>query len=164
MRGLRDAGKWGPMVTVKLQRLSDEDMAYIALEENRRRKDLTPMEEIAAWAKAIQEIPEITQQTLADRIGVDRTTMTKYLAILDLPRSVLDLVDAGSMSIKAAQEFLALRNQHHCHEDAIALVLQDTDGLSRYYDKPLRLPHKDRAGVHPRGGHGQCRLRQRHGI
>ena len=36
------------------------------------------------------------------------------------------------MSVRAAREFLALRNDSHCHEDQIALVLQDVSGGSSY--------------------------------
>ena len=128
---LREREEWGPTVRLKVADLSDEDMAFIALTENQARKNLTPAEEISAWAKVLREIEGVTIQSLADRVGVDRTTMSKNLAILDLPRSVLDLVDSGAMSVRAAREFLALRNDSHCHEDQIALVVQDVSGL--YY-------------------------------
>ena len=136
LKNLNRKGDWGPSVRLKVADLSDEDMAYIALAENRARKDLTPAEEIVAWAKVLREIPGVTIQSLADKVGVDRTTMSKNLAILDLPSSVLDLVNAGSMSVRAAREFLALRNDHHCHEDQIALVLQDLSGESPWDSKP----------------------------
>ena len=140
IRGLAAEGKWAPVVDMKLSPLTDEDMAYIALEENRKRKNLTPMEEISAWGKVINDIPGVTIQSLADRIGINRTTMSRNLAILDLPRSVLDLVNDGSMSLKAAQEFLCLRNDDHCHEDFIDLVLKDLGGqgasLSYTENKP----------------------------
>ena len=136
VRGLRDQGKWGSTVTLKVESLSDEEMAYIALSENRLRKNLTPAEEISAWAKVLREIPGVTVQSLADKVGVDRTTMSKNLAILDLPAGVLDLVDSGDMAVGAAQEFLALRNQDHCHEDAIQLALEDLSGETRWDSKP----------------------------
>ena len=131
LRYLHESDRWGATVRLKVEQLSDQDMAYISLSENRARKDLTPAEEISAWAKVLREIEGVTIQSLADKVGVDRTTMSKNLAILDLPLGVLDLVDAGSMSVRAARELLALRNNHHCHEDQIALVLQDVSGL--YY-------------------------------
>ena len=135
LRGLSLRGEWGPTVRLKVQELTDEKMAIIALTENRARKNLTPAEEITAWAKALGDIPEITITSLAKEIGVDRMTMSRQLAILDLPRSVLDLVDSGAMSVGAAQELLVLRNDDHCHEDAINLVLHDIAGESRYYSK-----------------------------
>ena len=136
VRGLHERGDWGPTIRLKVSDLADADMAYIALAENRARKDLTPLEEVSAWAKVLREIPGVTIQSLADKVGVDRTTMSKNVAILDLPSSVLDLVNAGSMSLRAAREFLALRNFDHCHEDQIGLVLQDLSGESPWDSKP----------------------------
>ena len=135
LRLLQESGRWGNSVLIKVEDLSDERMAYVALSENRARKQLTPMEEISAWAKAVREIDQVTVQSLADRVGLDRSTMSRQLAILDLPRSVLDLVDTGAMSLRAAQAFLALRNEDHCHEDHIELALQDLSGRD-YHDRP----------------------------
>ena len=53
-------------------------------------------EEITAWARVLREIPGVTIQGLADKVGVDRTTMSKNLAILDLPGSVLALWTTGA--------------------------------------------------------------------
>ena len=134
VRGLHDRGDWGPTVRLKVSELDDEAMALIALTENQARKDLTPAEEITAWAKVIREIDGMTIQSLADKVGVDRTTMSKNLAILDLPNSVLELVDSRAMSVRAARELLCLWNQDHCHEDQIAMVLHDVSGVSKYGD------------------------------
>ena len=128
LRGLNAVGQWGTTVTLKVQELTDEQMAFIALSENRAREDLTPAEEISAWAKVLREIPGVTIQSLADAVGVDRTTMSKNLAILNLPQGVLELVHAGTMSMRSAREFLCLRNDDHCHENMIRLVLLDLAG------------------------------------
>ena len=173
IRGLHENGQWGPAVRLKVAELSDEDMAYIALSENRARKDLAPAEEITAWAKVLREIPGVTIQSLADKVGIDRSTMSKNLAILNLPDSVLGLVNAGEMSLHSAREFLVLRNDDHCHEDQIALVLEDLSGRSSYsnsysgehYDNSAKPPDYRlktvRASIHslalgrPTYGHAQ---------
>ena len=151
---LREREEWGPTVRLKVADLSDEDMAFIALTENQARKNLTPAEEISAWAKVLREIEGVTIQSLADRVGVDRTTMSKNLAILDLPRSVLDLVDSGAMSVRAAREFLALRNEQplprgpDCPGGAGRQrpLLQERAQFGGHGETP-RLPGKDGAGV-----------------
>ena len=51
LRLLQESGRWGNSVLIKVEDLSDERMAYVALSENRARKQLAPMEEISAWAK-----------------------------------------------------------------------------------------------------------------
>ena len=140
LRGLQEQEKWGSTVTVKVAPLTDQQMAYIALSENSARKDVTPIEQITAWAKALREIPDVTIQGLADKVGIDRGVMSRYLTILELPKEVLELVDSGEMSLRAARELLVLRNDDHCHEDQILMVLQDCSGKSTslYYqtDKP----------------------------
>ena len=136
LRGLQEQEKWGSTVKVKVAPLTDQQMAYIALSENSARKDVTPIEQITAWAKALREIPDVTIQGLADKVGIDRGVMSRYLTILELPKPVLELVDSGEMSLRAARELLVLRNDHHCHEDQILMVLQDCSGksTSAYYE------------------------------
>ena len=85
LRGLSARELWGTTVTLKVQPLTDKQMAHFALAENRAREDLTPVEEISAWAKVLREIPGETIQSLADAVRVDRTTMSKNLSILNLP-------------------------------------------------------------------------------
>ena len=162
LRGLSACGKWGTTATIKVQPLTDQQMAYIALAENRAREDLTPAEEIRAWAKVLREIEGVTIQSLADAVGVDRTTMSKNLSILNLPPAVLELVHAGKMSLRAARELLCLRNDDHCHEDMIALVLRDLsshsyeNGLPDYRLKTVRRSIRGLAGGAPAhyGGQG----------
>ena len=135
LRALSSEGKWGETVTLKVRELTDTQMAFIALSENRAREDLTPAEEIHAWAKALREIDGLTIQSLADAVGVDRSTMSKNLAIVRLPPAVIDLVHTGQMSLRAARELLCLRNDDHSHGDMIGLVLGDLQG-STYADRP----------------------------
>ena len=158
LRGLSACGKWGTTATIKVQPLTDQQMAYIALAENRAREDLTPAEEIRAWAKVLREIEGVTIQSLADAVGVDRTTMSKNLSILNLPPTVLELVHAGKMSLRAARELLCLRNDDHCHEDMIAMVLRDLAGgsyqnaLPDYRLKTVRRSIRGLAGGNPAHG------------
>ena len=164
LRGLHAVGQWGATATLKVQELTDEKLALIALSENRSREDLTPAEEISAWAKVLREIPGVTIQSLADTVGVDRTTMSKNLAILNLPASVLELVHDGKMSRRSARELLCLRNDGHSHEDMIALVLLDlaggehghrTGALPDYRLKTVRRSIRGLAGGNP--AHGAAR-------
>ena len=122
---LRIRNEWSDTVLAKVADLTDEQMAYAALSENKKRKDLTAVEEIRAWAKAIEEIDNITIQGLADRVGVDRTTMSKNLTLLELPEFVLEYVADDRMSVRAARELLTLRTTTHAHEDQMVRVLYD---------------------------------------
>ena len=133
LRLLHERQEWPATVTVKVSHLSDSAMAYIALSENRARKDLTALEELSAWARAL-EIEQVTIQSLADRVNVDRTTMSKNLAILNLPDIVLEHINDGRLSLRAARELLCLRTDTHSHDDMIEAVLKDcSDDHSRYH-------------------------------
>ena len=126
LRLLHSRKEWPATVTVKVAALTDSDMAYIALSENRARKDLTALEELSAWSRAL-EIDGITIQSLADRVGVDRTTMSKNLAILKLPANVLTHIEDGRLKLRAARELLCLRTETHSHNDMVKAVLKDCD-------------------------------------
>ena len=129
LRLLHERKQWPATVTVKVSDLSDEEMAYIALSENRARKDLTALEELSAWSKAL-EIDKVTIQSLADRVGVHYSTMSKNLAILKLPTVVLEHIDDRRLSLRAARELLCLRTDTHSHDDMIEAVLKDCSGDS----------------------------------
>ena len=139
-RGLHAQGKRKSTVTLKLANLSDEDMAYIALSENRARKDLAPAEELAAWAKVLSDIEGVTIQSLADKVGVDRTTMSKNLAILKLPANVLALVDQKVMPVRTARELLCLSNDDHMHKDLIQKVVKALAGNQGGYSTNYHIP------------------------
>ena len=124
LRLLHERKQWPATVTVKVAELSDEDMAYIALSENRVRKDLTALEELTAWSKALK-IDGVTIQSLADRVNVDRSTMSKNLSILKLPKNVLSHIADGRLKLRAARELLCLQTATHSHDDMIEAVLDD---------------------------------------
>ena len=130
LRGLHAQGKRHSRVNLKVAKLADEDMAYIALTENRVRKDLAPAEELAAWAKVLSEIEGVTIQSLADKVGVDRSTMSKNLSILALPAHVIDLVNEKVMSVRTARELLCLRDDAHSHwhTEVLDMALQGLAG------------------------------------
>ena len=127
LRLLHSRKEWPATVTVSVSELTDEEMAYIALSENRARKDLTALEELTAWSRAL-EIDGVTVQSLADKVGVHQSTMSKNLAILKLPDVVLEHISDGRLALRAARELLCLRNGTHSHDDMIEAVLEDCAG------------------------------------
>ena len=99
-----------------MEDLTDEKMALIALSENQQRKQLTRIEVVRAHQKAIKDT-ELTIQTLADKTGVDRATLSNNLRVLDLPGFVLKHVESGDLSMSSAREFLVLQHDDHAHID-----------------------------------------------
>jgi len=79
----------------------------LAMVENLQRQDLNPIEEAEGFDRLIREFG-YTQESLAGRVGKDRTTITNALRLLKLPPGVRSLVIAGRLSMGHARAILGL--------------------------------------------------------
>ena len=79
----------------------------LAMVENLQRQDLNPIEEAEGFDRLIREFG-YTQESLATRVGKDRTTVTNALRLLKLPANVRALVIAGRLSMGHARAILGL--------------------------------------------------------
>jgi ParB family chromosome partitioning protein len=79
----------------------------MAMVENLQREDLNPIEEAAGYQRLIAELG-YTQESLAARVGKDRTTITNALRLLRLPEEVRNLVIDGRVSMGHARALLGL--------------------------------------------------------
>lgn len=84
-------------VPVFVRELSEKDAFEAALVENLQREDLNPIETARAFQRLVDEHGH-TQESVASRVGKDRSTVTNALRLLKLPASVLDLVEDGQLS------------------------------------------------------------------
>jgi len=89
-----------------VRELSDEQSAEWALIENVQREDLNPVERAHAFANLADRFG-LTHAQIAERVGIDRTSVTNLLRILDLEPRVLDLVGDGRLSLGHAKALLA---------------------------------------------------------
>ena len=129
----RDRWQHGTAVPMKISPISDEQMAMYALTENTEREDISRSDELRAYQKALDEISGLTIQELARRVKLDRTTLSKNLAVLQLPDSVIAYVHDGRLSVRAARELLALRSDTHTHEDQMQMVLNACEPNYYFY-------------------------------
>ncbi len=65
----------------------DDVMLEIALVENIQREDLDPIEVAISYQRLIDEC-NLTQETLSEKVGKKRSTITNYLRLLKLPAEV----------------------------------------------------------------------------
>jgi ParB family transcriptional regulator, chromosome partitioning protein len=70
---------------------TEEEMMEISLIENIQREDLNVIEEAKAYDNILTRL-NITQETLAKKVGKSRVHITNTLRLLQLPKSVQDLV------------------------------------------------------------------------
>ena len=94
-------------VPIVVKEVPDESLLEIALIENIQRENLNPIEEAQAYKKLIESVG-LTQESLASRVGRDRSYITNYLRLLRLPDDVQQLVKDGRLSTGHARTLLAL--------------------------------------------------------
>lgn len=69
----------------------------LALIENAARQDLSVVEEARTLSVLLDDL-EVTQQVLAQRVGRSRPDLANTVRLLELPESVLDLLDSSVLS------------------------------------------------------------------
>ena len=94
-----------------LRELSDEEAALLSLIENLQREDLNPVEEAQGYRDLIDAF-SLTQEEAASRVGKSRAEVANLLRLLRLPRSVLDMVEAGELSYGHARALLPLAEKY----------------------------------------------------
>ncbi len=92
-------------VPAVVRNVSDDKVLELALIENIQREDLNPIEEARAYKKLIETIG-LTQETVAERVGRDRSYVTNYLRLLRLPDDLQELLQAGRLSTGHARAIL----------------------------------------------------------
>jgi ParB family chromosome partitioning protein len=87
----------------------DRQSAEMALIENLQREDLNPIERATAF-KLLIEDHDLTHQQVADAVGLDRSSVTNLLRLLDLEDSIKTAVAAGALGMGHARALLAIAN------------------------------------------------------
>jgi ParB family transcriptional regulator, chromosome partitioning protein len=92
-------------VLVVVKDVSPKAAFELALIENVQREDLNPVELAEALDRLVKE-HAYTQETLAERLGKDRTTVANSLRLLKLPATVRARVISGELSEGHARALL----------------------------------------------------------
>jgi ParB family chromosome partitioning protein len=82
-------------------------MLELALIENIQRQELNAIEEAYAYKRLIETF-NLTQETVAQRVGRDRTFVTNYLRLLRLPEDIQLLLEESKLSMGHARALLGL--------------------------------------------------------
>lgn len=93
-----------PAIVVELD---DKDSSEIALIENVQRQDLTPIEEAISYRK-ILDMGYLTQDELANKLGVAQSTVANKLRLLNLDDEVQDALLDEKISERHARSLLKL--------------------------------------------------------
>ncbi len=98
-------------VPVQIRQVDDRQMAELAIVENVQRKDLNALEKAASFQRYLQEYG-CTQEELAARVNVDRSTVANLIRLLELPEEVKQMVADGAISQGHARALLPLGDDH----------------------------------------------------
>lgn len=80
-----------------VRELDERQLAEWAVIENLQREDLNPIERAEALGNLAERF-ELSHQQVAERIGLDRSTLTNLLRLLELEQDVQELVRLGKLS------------------------------------------------------------------
>jgi ParB family chromosome partitioning protein len=106
-RRWRAAQAAGLMAVPALVRpMSDEQAAEWGLVENVQREDLNPMER--AWAlKSLGEKFNLQQSELAERVGLERSTVANLIRLCELEPEIAEMIVKGQLSAGHGKALLA---------------------------------------------------------
>lgn len=88
---------------------TDGQMMEMALVENIQRENLNAME-IALSYNALIEECQLTHEQLSQRVGKDRSTITNYLRLLNLPAETQLALSSGQISMAHARALINVEN------------------------------------------------------
>jgi ParB family chromosome partitioning protein len=138
-------------VLVVVRDVSDKDAFELALIENIQREDLNPIELAEAFDRLMRDLG-YTQETLAGRIGKDRSTIANALRLLKLPERVRSLVVNGALSEGHARALLG-------SPDELVLATLADKVIKGHLELRLERKLGTRCEVRDRDGKGEVGIR-----
>ncbi len=151
-RRLRAAQQAGLVdVPARIVEADDQQVFELAIVENLQRTDLNPIEKARAFHDYIARFGA-TQDELATRLGLDRSTVSNFIRLLELPPAIQQTVQAGKLSQGHARALLVVGDTSRQHELARRIV---NDGLSVRQteqlvaaERPAKSKSTQRSGSH----------------
>ncbi len=104
-RAAREAGL--EAIPAVVREIGDQDALELALTENLLREDLNPLEAALGYF-ALQQKHGLSHEEIAERLGLDRSTVTNTLRLLRLPAEVQQMVAESQISAGHARALLTL--------------------------------------------------------
>ncbi len=89
---------------------SDEDMLELSLIENIQREDLNPLDIARAYNKLLIDC-NLTQESVAKRVGKDRSTVANFLRLLKLPQRIQDSLKVGELDMGHARALITIEDE-----------------------------------------------------
>ena len=100
---------------------SDRTMLELALVENLQRTDLDPIEKARGFRQLLDQ--GLTQEQVAEQVGLNRATVANFLRLLELSESVQKVVTEGLLTMGHARALLGLPDRRR-QEELCALAVR----------------------------------------
>lgn len=107
-----------------IRQLDDLQLAEWAIIENLQREDLNPVDRAEAFQRLIQQY-NLTHEDIASRVGLDRSSISNTLRLLNLTKDVCDLVRDGKLSAGQAKVLVGISNSQQQSSLAHRAVKQE---------------------------------------
>jgi ParB family chromosome partitioning protein len=108
LRAAQEAGMAD--VPVRVVDFNDQQVLEAALVENIQRSDLNPIEKAQGFKEYLSRFA-MTQEQLAARLGLDRTTVSNLVNLLELAAEVQEAVRVGQISLGHAKVLKGVTDQ-----------------------------------------------------
>ncbi len=112
--------KWGKIQAV-VRDVSDDEIVVDSLVENIQRENLNAIEVAEGIEILIKKI-NLSQQQVAEKLGLNRVTVTNFLRLLKLPEQVKKNIINGELDQGHARALLSLQNDEHILRAATQII------------------------------------------
>ena len=112
------------MPVVIREDVSNNEMMELALVENLQRQDLDPIEKAQGFAEMIASL-NLTQEQVAAKVGLKRSTVTNHLRLLDLDQDVQEALVSGLITMGHARALLGVNGDAKDKKKALATIVRD---------------------------------------
>ena len=134
-----------------VEQRDDTEVLEATIVENMARADLNPVEEARAVAALVEELG-MTKKAVGRRVGRSRSAISNLLRILDLPDSVLAMLEDGSLSEGHGRALLLADD--HADRKRLARSAKDEGWSVRVLEDRARNANVAQAGKRKRAGKG----------
>lgn len=128
-----------------VRRYSDDEVLVLSLVENIQRTDLNAIDKAQAFRRLSTHLGA-THQDIAERLGIDRTSVTHLLRLLELPDDIQDLVRNGRLSTGHGKALVTLESPRAQLELAARIIREElsvraAEALAQSGGRPRRRSH-----------------------
>jgi ParB family chromosome partitioning protein len=134
-------------VRAEVREADDRLVAELAIVENLQRKDLNPIEKALSFRRYLDQ-HTCTQDELAKRLKIDRSTIANLMRLLELPEAILEAVQADKLSAGHARALLPLGDEAQQLSLAARIQAEGWNVRQTEHNVTELLTREDSAGTH----------------